>query len=121
MPTININKRDLLNLVGKRITDEQLKEDSALANPSVDNISGLFGKTSTSTSVDVTFSKSVPNMEILSFIGIKKGLKEYKVNKSKYVSKINKKVNKIRPFAVNAVVKNINLNDSAIKSLMQMV
>ena len=46
-------------------------------------------------------------------------MKEYKVNKSSYRSKKDSKVKNVRPFAINAVVKNINLDDATIKSLMQ--
>ncbi|MEK6860861.1 MAG: phenylalanine--tRNA ligase subunit beta, partial [Nanoarchaeota archaeon] len=57
---------------------------------------------------------------ISSFLGIKKGLKKYKVNKSNYKYKIDSKVKKVRPYAVAAVIKNIKLTDETINSLMQL-
>jgi len=40
-------------------------------------------------------------------MGIKTGIKNYKINKSNYKVKVEKNIKKIRPYAVCAVVKNV--------------
>jgi phenylalanyl-tRNA synthetase beta chain len=119
MPTITLDKKDLMNLLGKKVPDEKLKDRISMLGTDLEKV--------TNDEIEVEIFPNRPDMlsaegfarALSSFIGIKKGLKEYKVNKSTYKSKKDKKVALIRPFAVNAVVKNVVLNDAAIKSLMQ--
>jgi len=55
-----------------------------------------------------------------SFIGVKTGLRKYNVKKSSFKVNVDKSVENIRPYIRCAVLKNINLSDEAIKSLMQL-
>ena len=119
MPTITIDKKDLLKQIGKKISDEKLKDRISMLGTDLEEI--------TKKEITVEIFPNRPDMlssegfarALSSFIGIKKGLREYKVNTSTYVAKIDKKVSKIRPCTACAVVKNINLSDAAVKSLMQ--
>jgi phenylalanyl-tRNA synthetase beta chain len=119
MPTITLNKKDLMNLLGKKIPDEKLKDRISMLGTDLERV--------TNNEIEVEIFPNRPDMlssegfarSLSSFIGIKKGLRDYKVNKSTYKSKKDKKVASVRPFAVNAVVTNIVLNDPTIKSLMQ--
>jgi len=119
MPTITIDKKDLTNLLGKKILDETLKDRISMLGTDLEKV--------TNNEIEVEIFPNRPDMlstegfarALSSFIGIKKGLKEYKVNKSNYKSKKDSKVKKVRPFAVNAVVKQIKLDNATIKSLMQ--
>ncbi|MCX6710180.1 MAG: phenylalanine--tRNA ligase subunit beta [Candidatus Woesearchaeota archaeon] len=54
------------------------------------------------------------------FIGIKKGFKEYKVKKTPLKVDVDSSVKSVRPFIKCAVMRNVNLDDDAIKSLMQL-
>jgi phenylalanyl-tRNA synthetase beta chain len=119
MPNITINKQDLLKLLGRKISDEKLRDRISMLGTDLEKVSP--------TEIEVEVFPNRPDMlsiegfarALSSFLGIRKGLREYKVNKSNYKSKIDKKVEKVRPYAVNAVVKNIKLDDPTIKSLMQ--
>ncbi len=118
MPTITIDKKDLFKLMGRAIPDETLKDRISMLGTDLEKV--------TKDEIEVEIFPNRPDMlsiegfarALSSFMG-KKGLKEYKVHKSTYKSKKDSKVKKVRPFAVNAVVKNIKLNDATIKSLMQ--
>ncbi|MDD5087015.1 MAG: phenylalanine--tRNA ligase subunit beta, partial [Candidatus Nanoarchaeia archaeon] len=55
-----------------------------------------------------------------SFIGIKTGLREYDVKKSDLKAKVENSVENVSPVIRCAVLKNVNLTDEAIKSLMQL-
>ena len=119
MPTITIDKKDLMKLLGRTIPDEKLKDRISMLGTDLEKV--------TDKEIEVEIFPNRPDMlsiegfarALSSFLGIKKGLKEYKVNKSTYKSKKDPKVKNVRPFAVNAVVKDINLDNSIIKSLMQ--
>ena len=119
MPTITLDKKDLMNLIGRTIPDEKLKDRISMLGTDLEKV--------TNHEIEVEIFPNRPDMlsaegfarALSSFMGIKKGLKEYRISKSTYRSKKDKKVASVRPYAVNAVVKNINLNDVTIKSLMQ--
>ncbi len=57
---------------------------------------------------------------LLAFLGKKKGLKEYKLNKpgKDFIVKIEKSVNNIRPYTACAIVKNLKFNDEKIKEVI---
>ena len=118
MPTITIDKKDLFKLMGKTIPDETLKDRISMLGTDLEKV--------TKDEIEVEIFPNRPDMlstegfarALGSFIGIKKS-KEYKVHKSSYKSKKDAKVKKVRPYAVNAVVKGIKLHNATIKSLMQ--
>jgi len=120
MATITINKIDLENLVGKKLSNEVLAEKLAMLGTSVEKI--------TKDSIDLEIFPNRPDLlstegiarALSSFIGIKKGLRNYNVKKSDYIVNVDKKVASVRPFVVAAVVKNIRLNDETVQSIMQL-
>ena len=119
MPTITIDKKDLLDLVGKKLTDDKLKNKISMLGTDLEEV--------TDKEVNVEIFPNRPDMlstegfarALSSFVDVKKGLRNYKINNSNYVVNMDKKVKEVRPYAVCAVVKNVNLNDVAIESLMQ--
>jgi len=54
------------------------------------------------------------------FMGWKKGLPKYKVHKGNLVLKVDKSVQNVRPYMLSAVVKNIKLDDDAVREIMEM-
>jgi len=56
------------------------------------------------------------------FLGKETGLKKYKLNKPEknYLVKIDKSVKSVRPYTVCAIVKNLDLNDERIKSIIDL-
>jgi len=53
-------------------------------------------------------------------MGWKTGLPEYKIRKGKIALNVDPKVSEVRPYVVGAVVRNLKLDDEAIKELMEM-
>jgi phenylalanyl-tRNA synthetase beta chain len=119
MPTITINKQDLLKQIGKKLPDEKLKNRISMLGTDLEEV--------TSKEITVEIFPNRPDMlssegfarALSTFIGSKKGLTNYKTKSSKYEVKIDNKVNAVRPHAAVAVVKGIKFNDAAIESLMQ--
>ena len=120
MPKITLNKKDVLILVGKHITDKELEEKNPLLGTDLEQI--------TRDEITVEIFPNRPDMlseegfsrALSSFLGIKTGLKEYKINRSDYKFKIDKKVENIRPFAVAAVVKGIKFTEESLVSIMNL-
>ncbi|GAG11444.1 unnamed protein product, partial [marine sediment metagenome] len=55
-----------------------------------------------------------------SFTGLRTGLREYEVKEAGYKVNVEKKVEGVRPYFVTAVVKNVDFDDSLIRSVIQM-
>jgi len=119
MPTIEISKSDLLELIGKKLGDKELEEALELAKSGIDSAEGDLLKIEVG---DVNrpdlWSAEGLARELKLRLGIEK--KEYEAKSSGCELKVDSKVKKARPFIACAVVKNLNLNDSAIKSIIQL-
>ncbi len=119
MPTITLDKKDLLNQIGKNLSDDKLKDRISMVGTDLERI--------TPKEVEVEIFPNRPDMlssegfarALSSFIGNKTGLRQYNIHSSKYSLKIDKKVSKVRPYVVAAVIKGIKLNEPIIESLMQ--
>lgn len=119
MPTVNLNKKEFEELVGKKLPLEELKDRISMLGTDLEKIEG--------NEITVEVFPNRPDMlseqgfarAFSSFIGIKKGLREYKVKKSDYKVLIEKSVKGVRPFTACAVVKNLRLDDKKIKSIIQ--
>ena len=99
MPTVNLNKKEFEKLVGKKLPLEELKDRISMLGTDLEKIEG--------NEIIVEVFPNRPDMlseqgfarAFSSFIGVKKGLKEYKVKK-KAVPKIGKETEKF----VNAII-----------------
>ncbi len=118
MPTISLNKEDLLAILGEDVDDDTLKETIPMMGTELEEFSD---------EITVEIFPDRPDMlsvegfalALKSYLGIETGIYEIKAVDGSYNATIDKKVKKVRPDAVCAVVKNVIFNDAAIKSLMQ--
>jgi len=119
MPTVNLNKKEFEELVGKELPLEELKDRISMLGTDLESIEG--------NEIIVEVFPNRPDMlseqglarAFSSFIGVKTGLRKYNVKKSKYVVNVDKSVNKVRPKTACAVVKNLKLDGEKIKSIIQ--
>jgi len=117
MPTIEASKKDLLKLIGKKLSDEKLAEALSYSKS---EFAGEKGE------IKIEIA-DINRPDLLSIEGIARqcklglglisGLQEYKVKKTnlKIIAK-----SKVRPLIVAAVVKNIKFDDFAIKQIIQL-
>ncbi|MBS3167085.1 phenylalanine--tRNA ligase subunit beta [Candidatus Woesearchaeota archaeon] len=119
MALIVFSKKDLLKLLGKNISDEILIDRIPMLGVSLEN----FGE-----QIEIDVTPNRPDMlcvegfarSLSTFLGIKKGLKEYCTKKSaKYKVKIDSKVKNVRPCVACAVALNVKLDSYTIQSIMQ--
>jgi len=118
MAIVSLNKKALEKKVGK-ITDKIRDRISMLGCP-------IEAETPQEIQIDVSpnrpdfLSEQGFSRALLAFIGKKTGLQEYKVKKSSHQVIIDSSVKQVRPFTACAIVKNLKLDDSRIKEIIDM-
>jgi phenylalanyl-tRNA synthetase beta chain len=118
MPLITIDKQDVLQLLGESVSDEDLAYNISMMGTDLREVTDT---------IDVEIFPDRPDllstegfvMALEGYLGIKTGFPEFVVNHNGFTGTIDKRVEKVRPFAVCAIVKNVELSDGAVKSLMQ--
>jgi len=119
MPTITLNKKIFEKLVGKKLPLEELKDRISMLGTDLEKIEG-----------DEIVVEIFPNRPDLlseqgfarafsSFIGIKTGLRDYKVKRSGDQVVVDPSVNEVRPFTACAVVKNLKFDEEMIREVIQ--
>lgn len=119
MPTINVNKNVFEQLVGKKLPLEQLKDRISYLGTALEAVEG--------DEIIVEIFPNRPDMlseqgfarAFSSFMGIKPGLKEYKVRPSGEKVIIDKSVSSVRPYTACAIVKGIRFDDEKIREVIQ--
>ncbi len=115
-----------------RFARKEIEKEIKLTDEVIEKIS-LFGTPLESISDELIEIEVFPNRPDLislqgflrsfkSFLGMQAGLKEYNLNKPEknYKVKIDSSVDKVRPFTVCAIAKNLNLDDEKIKALIDL-
>ncbi|MGV8171879.1 MAG: phenylalanine--tRNA ligase subunit beta [Candidatus Woesearchaeota archaeon] len=119
MPTIKYNKKTVLELLGRKISDEQLADRISFLGTGFEGIS--------IDEIEVEIFPNRPDLlseqgmarALSSFMDIRTGFKNYVVKKSGVKVIIDKSVKTIRPYTACAIVKGLKLNDDRIKELIQ--
>ncbi len=120
MPKINLNKKNLMKLIGKSFTDKELEEKIPMLGVDFESIEK-----------DEIIVEVFPNRpDLLSdhgfarafkaFIGKDLTFKTYKINNSKQRVIVDPKLNLIRPYTACAIIKNLKLSNGDIVELMQL-
>ena len=120
MPKISLDKSRVLKLVGKKVSDETLLNEIPFMGTDLEGV--------TKDKIEVEIFPDRPDLlseegfarYLSSFLGIKKGLRTYKVKKSDYEVVVDSSVKKIRPFTVCAVVKKLSFDRKKLDSLIDM-
>ena len=106
-------------MLGRKVSDAELKDRISMIGTDLESMNDK--------EIVVEVFPDRPDMltaagfakALSSFMGIKVGLEHYTINKSDYKVKVDKKVEKVRPKMVCAVVKNVKLSELMIQYLMQ--
>lgn len=119
MPTIEISKKDLCSLTGKNLNDKQIEEFLQHAKTTIESAEGdrLKVEAGDANRPDLWSVEGIARV-IKGQIGKETGMPRYKAEHSDFVLK-NEGV-KARPFIACAVVKNLKLDEEAIKQIIQL-
>ncbi len=119
MSTITVNKKELLQAAGKKINDKELENRLSMMGAPVDAV------LEHEIEVDITpnrpdwLSEQGLARSLSSFLGVKTGLRDYKVIKANYQVVVDKSVHAVRPYTVCAVVRGLKLDDEKIREIIQ--
>lgn len=116
MVVIEINKKDLLNLIGKELADEQIEETLFLLKVE-SNIEKDKIECELNPDRPDMFSVEGMAREMKGFLGIETGLRKYDVSDSGI--SLKKEKTEVRPFISCGIIVDVKLTDDLIKSLMQ--
>ena len=119
MSMIEVDYNELCGLAGKRVEKDKLAERLSMMGASVEDVQG-----------DKMFIEVLPNRpdwlsveglarSLKTFIGVEPGLREYKASEPKIEVRVDKSVEIVRPYIVCAVIRNVKVDDSLIRSMMQ--
>jgi phenylalanyl-tRNA synthetase beta chain len=119
MPTVKLNKKVFNKLVGKDLSDDQLRERLPMIGTDLESIEG--------DDINVEVFPNRPDMlseqgfarAFSAFIGVHTGIKQYVVKPSDSKVLIDASVKDIRPFTACAIVKNLKFNDEKIREIIQ--
>ena len=119
MPTVNLNRHEVEKLLGKKLELEALKDRISMLGTDLDDI--------TDDEIIVEIFPNRPDMlseqgfarALSSFIGVKTGLKEFKVTKSKNKVIAEKSLPKEWPYCFACIVKNLNFDSEKIIQVVQ--
>ncbi len=119
MPTVTLNKKEFEKLVGKKLPIKELKDRISMLGTDLESIEG--------NEIHVEIFPNRPDLlseqgfarAFSSFIGVKTGLREYKVKKSGHKVIVNTSSVKMRPYTACAIIKNMKFTDENIAQIMQ--
>ena len=119
MAVISMSYRDLVNLIGQDISQEELLAMLPMIGSDIDSVDG--------DEMNIEFFPNRPDLysvegvarAMRNFIGKEKGLANYDVRSGDVVLKVEESVNDVRPFIVAGIVRGVTMTDELIASLME--
>jgi len=121
MPTINVNKKMFLKRTGKEIPDKTLSKKLPYMGTTLErDIKESEFELETYVNRPDFLSEQGLGRAFAAFMGIKTGLQIPQIQKSNYKATLTRDAEKVRPYAVMAVVKNLKFKEADILSLMQL-
>ncbi len=118
MPTVTLDKRELERLLGKKIPMGQLKDRISMLGTDLEKIEG--------DEIVVEIFPNRPDMlseqgfarALSAFLGLKTGLREYRVRPSGHQVLVDGSVS-MRPYTACAIVRKLVFTDERIREIMQ--
>jgi phenylalanyl-tRNA synthetase beta chain len=123
MPNIEISKKDFEHLLGKKISEQTLKDLLEMTKAGVDSIDKdkVIVEIKDSNRIDLLSTEGLVR-ELKGILGKEKGLKQYKIEKSdrQYSVIVDHKVKSVRPFTVCAIIKDLKFTEQFIFQAIQL-
>ena len=120
MPVVTFDYKDFIHLLGYKIPKEELIDKLPMIGADFDKVEG--------DEISIEFFPDRPDLASVegiarasrAFFDFETGLKKYRIEKSDVVLNVDPSVEKVRPFVTTALVKNIDMTDELIASLMEL-
>ncbi len=120
MPVVTFDFEDFKSLLKKDISKKEFLEKIPMIGADLDKVE--------KNEISIEFFPDRPDLASVegiaraskAFFGFEKGFKKYDVKKSDIKIVVDNSVEKVRPYVVTAIVKNVTMTDELIKSLMEL-
>ena len=120
MPVISIEYDDLIDLLGQKVEMEKLVEIIPMMGADIERIDY--------TQMDIEFFPDRPDLysvegvarALRGYMGLEVGLKNYPITDSDVKLIVDPTVNEVRPYIVSGVIRDVEMTDYFIQSLMDM-
>jgi phenylalanyl-tRNA synthetase beta chain len=119
MPLVEFSKSKLARLIGKRIPNEKMLERLTMYGLNVEADSPATVTLEVTPNRPDLMSEEGLARAMRGFLGVEKGLVEYKVKKSQYKAVVDPSVKGVRESTSAAVVKGVRLDSEGVAGLMQ--
>lgn len=123
MPTIDVNLKDLQELIGRKVSFNELNELVLFAKSEIDSKpdeQGNFKIDVKDTNRPDLWSAEGIAREVKGQLGLEKGLPDYKVKKSGLQVIVDENVKDVRPIVLGAVIKGIKVSEQLLVQLIQL-
>ncbi|ASI99757.1 phenylalanine--tRNA ligase subunit beta [Thermococcus celer] len=125
MPKFDVSKADLERLIGKEFSVEEWEDLFLYAKCEMDDVREENGEVyfkadSKDTNRPDLWSAEGIARQIRFALGLERGLPEYRVEKSDVTVYVDGKLKDIRPYGVYAVVEGLNLDDEALRQMINL-
>ncbi|MHC1709585.1 MAG: phenylalanine--tRNA ligase subunit beta [Methanomassiliicoccales archaeon] len=122
MPVINFNLEDLKSLMGTKMEDREVLDRIPMIGADFHDFDPVTKEAS------IEFFPNRPDLysveglarALRSFFDIELGMRTYDISASDIVMKVEPSVKCVRPYVVGAVITGVELDDKAIRSLMEL-
>ncbi|MBR9690910.1 phenylalanine--tRNA ligase subunit beta [Candidatus Woesearchaeota archaeon] len=119
MPTITLNRKVFERIVGKKLSDNKLKDRISMLGTDLEEL----GKEEIIVEVFPNrpdlLSEQGFSRAFSTFIGAKRGLSKFNVYDSKQKVIIDKNLKDVRPYTACAIARNLKLDDEKIREIIQ--
>ncbi|ALV63070.1 Phenylalanyl-tRNA synthetase beta chain [Thermococcus sp. 2319x1] len=125
MPKFDVAKHDLERLIGKEFTVEEWEDLFLYAKCELDDVWEHEGKIYFKADAKDTNRPDLWSAEGIArqvkwALGMARGLPKYKIEKSDVVVYVDEKLKDIRPYGVYAIVENLELDEEALRQIIQL-
>jgi len=120
MPVVTFDYKDFINLLGYKISKNELIKKLPMIGADLDKVEN--------DEISIEFFPDRPDLASVegiarasrAFFNFETGLKKYEIKKSDIVMNVDSSVKKVRPFVTTALIKNVEMTDALIASLMEL-
>jgi len=122
MPVITFGYKDLINLIGREVPAEELISVIPMMGADFHHYDPATGELGVEFFPDRPDNYSVEGVarSLRTFLGFEKGMRHYHVVESGITLKVERSVEKVRPYVVAGVVRDVTMTDELIRSMMEL-
>ncbi|MBS3165419.1 phenylalanine--tRNA ligase subunit beta [Candidatus Woesearchaeota archaeon] len=120
MPTIELSRKAVEKLMGKRLPDEKLRDRISMLGTDLESVDRERIRVEVFPNRPDMLSEAGFARALSAFIGVKPRLRAYAARQSRYRVLVEPSVQEVRPFTACAVVSGLRFDDERIREVIQL-